>query len=135
MEDDAALRHVFFARVVDQWRAIERRMGVGGVVRVGTTPSRCPYEEIAKLFERTDRDGVIRLGPRPTVSSRHDFAPGAAVAIVDGPLRGFNGLYAGQTTRERELVLIDLLGRQTPVQSPLACSPQRNEPAGARRPA
>jgi transcription antitermination factor NusG len=37
------------------------------------------------------------------------------VAIRDGPLAGFDAIDAGQTARERELVLVNLLGRQTPV--------------------
>jgi hypothetical protein len=35
--------------------------------------------------------------------------------ITAGPFGGMSGLYAGQSTRERELILLDLLGRQTPV--------------------
>jgi transcription antitermination factor NusG len=37
------------------------------------------------------------------------------VAIASGPFAGLGGIYAGQTARERELILLDLLGRQTPV--------------------
>jgi transcriptional antiterminator RfaH len=104
-----------FVRIIDQWRALERTMGVLNVVKVGVTPSRCPDAEIAKLIDRADPDGVIRLNARPRASSRNVFAPGAQVSIAGGPLAGFSGLYAGQTARERELILIDLLGRQTPV--------------------
>jgi transcription antitermination factor NusG len=106
-----------FVRIVDQWRALERTMGVLNVVKVGTTPSRSPDDEIAKLIARSDPDGVIRLNARPMPSvSRHAFTPGAPVAIAGGPLAGFNGLYAGQTARERELILIDILGATGPVE-------------------
>ncbi len=105
----------FFARVVDQWRILERSMGVLSVVKFGTVPARCPDEEIAKLIERVGSDGVVRLPARPPQLVPRIIAPGAGVLIRDGPLAGFNGLYAGQTAGERELVLIDLLGRQTPV--------------------
>jgi transcription antitermination factor NusG len=54
----------FFVRIVDQWRVLERTMGVFNVVKNGATPSRCPDAEIAKLIERADPDGVIRLGAR-----------------------------------------------------------------------
>jgi transcription antitermination factor NusG len=37
------------------------------------------------------------------------------VKITAGPFGGMAGLYAGQSTRERELILLNLLGRQTPV--------------------
>src|SRR5580704_14028785 len=100
----------FFTRIIDQWRVIERTMGVLCVVKVGAVPSRCPDEEIAKLIERSDPDGVIRLQARPIASPRRVLAPGATVAIVDGPFRGFSGVYAGMGARERELVLLNVLG-------------------------
>ena len=60
----------FFARVEDHWRAIERALGVAGLVKFGLTPARCPDEEIAKLIARSDPDGVVRLAARPSVSMR-----------------------------------------------------------------
>jgi transcription antitermination factor NusG len=48
------------------------------------------------------------------------LAPGAAVAIAEGPFRGFTGLYAGMTAHERELVLINLLGHKRRLRSPPA---------------
>jgi transcriptional antiterminator RfaH len=106
----------FFARVIDQWRVLERSVGVVSVVKFGTTPAPCPDEEIAKLLERADPDGIIRLNARPSSSARHDFTPGAAVAVVDGALRGFDGVYVGQTARERELILLNILGASRPVE-------------------
>ena len=94
---------------------LERTLGVFNVVKNGTTPSRCPDEEIAKLIERADPDGVIRLGARPSSPSRHEFTPGATVAIAAGPFQGFSAIYSGMSGAEREIILLDLLGRQTPV--------------------
>ena len=105
----------FFVRIVDQWRVLERTMGVFGVVKNGATPSRCPDAEIAKLLERADPDGMIRLGARPTSRAAHVFEPGATVAIAAGPFQGFSAIYSGMSGAERELILLDLLGRQTPV--------------------
>jgi transcriptional antiterminator RfaH len=105
----------FFTRIIDQWRVLERTMGVLTVVKVGATPSRCPDEEIARLIARSDPDGVIRLSARPHLAQRQVIAPGATVAIVDGPFRGLEGIYAGMGARERELVLLNVLGAQRPV--------------------
>ena len=91
-------------------------MGVANVVKVGPVPSRCPDAEIAKLIARVDQDGVVRLPPRAPQPPRRIIAPGAVVAIAGGPLRGFAGLYAGQTAQERELVLINILGASRQVE-------------------
>jgi transcriptional antiterminator RfaH len=111
----------FFVRVVDRWRAIERTMGVLSVVKFGSTPARCPDEEIAALLDRADPDGVIRLSARPLASQpspRRVLEKGAPVAIAGGPFRGFAAIHTGMTAQERELVLIDLLGRKMTVAVP-----------------
>jgi transcriptional antiterminator RfaH len=105
----------FFTRIIDQWRVLERTMGVLCVVKVGAVPSKCPDEEIAALLERSDPDGVIRLRAHPLSPPRRVLVPGAKVAIVDGPFRGLEGVYAGMSARERELVLLNVLGASRPV--------------------
>ena len=107
----------FFARVVDQWRVLERTIGVLSVVKAAGLPAKCPDEEVALLIARSDADGVIRLNSclTPQTVVRRAFEPGEQVSIVDGPFRGFNGLHTGMSTRDRETVLLSLLGRQTPV--------------------
>jgi transcriptional antiterminator RfaH len=100
----------FFVRIIDQWRVLERSLGVVNVVKFGATPARCPDEEIAALIERSDRDGVIRLSARPRSPPRRVLTPGATVAIADGPFRGLSGVYAGMTAHEREIVLLNVLG-------------------------
>ena len=105
-----------------RWRAtprriLERTVGVIAVVKFGDTPGRCPHGFIAELIARTDLDGVIRLSARPPpLSTPRLIAPGATVAIADGPFRGLDAIYAGQTAHERELVLINILGASRPVE-------------------
>jgi hypothetical protein len=78
-------------------------------------PAKCPDAEVAKLLERSDRDGIIRLPARPPPLSRR-LALGAPVTIGDGPFRGLSGIHQGMSAHDRELVLINILGRQTPVE-------------------
>jgi transcriptional antiterminator RfaH len=109
----------FFVRIIDRWRVLERTMGVLNVVKFGTTPARCPDEEIAALLERSDADGVIRLSARPSrPSPRRILEKGAPVTIAGGPFRGFAAIHTGMTAQERELVLIDQLGRKTTIAVP-----------------
>jgi transcription antitermination factor NusG len=90
----------FFVRVIDQWRALERTIGVLSVVKAAGMPAKCPDEEIATLIARSDRDGVIRLSSNLTSAVvRRVYEPGAQVSIVDGPFRGFNGLHGNVDAR------------------------------------
>jgi transcription antitermination factor NusG len=96
-----------FVRVTAQWHAIIRTPGVVSLIRHNDRPARVPDEEIGKLIRRSDRDGIIRLSSPPP---RPALRPGAHVSIVSGPLAGFDAIYQGQTAREREVILMNLLG-------------------------
>ena len=106
----------FFVRIIDQWRVLERTLGVLAVVKFGTTPACCPDEEIAVLLARANL-GRERLSARPpSTSTGRVLTPGAVVAIADGPLRGLSAVYAGMSAPEREMVLLDILGGRRPVE-------------------
>jgi transcriptional antiterminator RfaH len=106
----------FFARIEGAWRKIERSLGVANVVKFGAAPAKVPDAEIARLIERADPDGVVRLAPRPPPGAiRPALTLGSKVMIPNGPLAGFDGLYAGMSAHERELVLVNILGAQRPV--------------------
>jgi transcriptional antiterminator RfaH len=103
-----------FVRIIDRWRVIERTIGVLSLVRFGDQPARCPDAEIARLLQLSDPDGVVRLGPSRE-PGRARYAAGTRVTVTGGPLKGFRGLHSGLSTREREVILLELLGRQTQV--------------------
>ena len=105
----------FFVRIVEQWRSINTGFGVLCLVRVGDCPARCPDAEIAKLKAMIDGHGYIRLPEGRGAPVKRKIAVGTNVKITAGPFGGLSGLYAGQSTRERELVLLNLLGGQRPV--------------------
>jgi transcription antitermination factor NusG len=103
-----------FVLIVDRWRSINFTFGVLNVVKTGDCPARCPDHEIANLKAMIDGNGFVRLPDQPSRSQRV-FKKGDAVKVAGGPLVGFHGIYAGQSTRQRELVLLNILGAQTPV--------------------
>jgi transcriptional antiterminator RfaH len=105
----------FFCRIVDRWRAINTTLGVLCLVRVGDCPARCPDRDIANLRAMIDGHGFVRLPETPAAPIRRKIAIGAKVKVTAGPFGGMSGLYAGQSTRERELILLNLLGGQRPV--------------------
>jgi transcriptional antiterminator RfaH len=99
-----------FVRISDRWRAIDRTVGVLGLIKFGDAPAKCPDSEIVALQGRMDAQGYIRL-PEPPRRPRRKIRLGAKVRV--GIL---TAIYAGQTPRERQLVLIELLGRQLTVE-------------------
>jgi transcription antitermination factor NusG len=104
----------FFCRIVDRWRSINSTFGVLCLVRIGDCPARCPDREIEALKAMVV-GGFVRLPEAPPPPVRRQIAVGARVRIASGFFGGMSGLYAGQSTRERELVLLNVLGGQRPV--------------------
>ena len=105
----------FFCRIVDRWRAINTTFGVLCLVRTGDCPAKCPDHEIDSLKAMIDGHGFVRLPEVLATPARRKIAIGAKVRVTGGAFGGMSGLYAGQSTRERELVLLNLLGGQRPV--------------------
>lgn len=98
-----------FVRIVDRWHSIAWSVGVMRILMAGEHPARLADEIVDEIRKREGRDGVIRFASSgPSVGSR--------VRVVTGQFRGHIGLYDGMSSRERERVLLDLLGRAVPVE-------------------
>ena len=108
-------RGYLFCRIIDRWRSINSTFGVLCLVRVGDCPAKCPDHEIDSLKAMIGGRGFVRLPDRPSTPVKRKIAIGSKVRITGGPFGGMSGLYAGQSTRERELVLLNVLGGQRPV--------------------
>jgi transcriptional antiterminator RfaH len=108
-------RGYFFAQITSSWRPISTCFGVLCLVRVGDCPSKMRDAEIEALKAMIDGHGYITLPEAPAAPAGRKIAIGAKVRITAGPFNGMSGLYAGQSTRERELVLLNVLGSQRPV--------------------
>jgi transcription antitermination factor NusG len=106
-----------FVHVVELWQPIARIHGVGGLIKFGDAPAKCPDAEIDQLRSRMDGDGVIVLPKQP---AKVRFAKGDRILVTGGPLQGVRGLHSGMSAAQREIVLIDLLGRQTRTAIPSA---------------
>jgi transcriptional antiterminator RfaH len=104
-----------FVMIADRWRAVETSFGVLALIKFGETPARVPDREIEALKAMIDGHGFVRLPDGRGSPTKRQIAIGAKVKIASGPFGGWTGLYAGQGVRDRERVLLALLGRQTPV--------------------
>jgi transcriptional antiterminator RfaH len=87
--------------------------GVSDVVRFGASYAVVADEVIAGLRSRADPlTGFHRL------NSVGSFVRGAAVRLAAGPFDGLEGIFQRQDGEERAVVLLRLLGQETPVRVP-----------------
>jgi transcriptional antiterminator RfaH len=105
-----------FVRIVDRWRSIDWTVGVLKLVSFGAEPARVPDREIETLRARMT-DGVVVLPPPPSPHKRK-IAAGTKVAVIGGPLEGLSGIHTGMTQRDREFVLLTILGSARQVAIP-----------------
>ena len=94
-------------------RGIEFARGVSHLVGFGAGPTPVPERVIAELRAREGADGLVDLDDRQGAASR--YHSGDRVRIAEGALLDSVGLFQRRLDRERVIVLLELLGRQTQV--------------------
>jgi len=99
-----------FVKTTGQWRYLLGTFGITSIIMWGQTPAIMPEREIIKLRQREDEDGMIRLAE----SIESKFKAGDTVRINSGSFSGYKGIYS-QDAAHRVSVLLDFLGRKTPV--------------------
>lgn len=97
-----------FVRIESVWYPIQSTRGVMRVLRNGNEePSRIGDLIVRKIREREVR-GIVKLPKR--------LQPGMQVRILRGTFKDFIGIYDGMNGKERERVLLELLGRKVPIE-------------------
>ena len=103
----AAARWLFpryiFVWVVDQWHELFSTIGISKVLMTGERPAHLPERWITDMKSK-ERNGLITL-------PKHRFDIGQRVVVFSGPFAGQRGMYYGQGSRQREIVLLEALGR------------------------
>ena len=104
-----------FVRWSEQWWSIAWSIGVVRLLRAGASPAKLD-ERIIDELKHAEVGGFIRL-PKPPRSKPPVKPPrGAKVRVLTGSFLNHIGLYEGQTAHQREIILLDLLGRMVPVE-------------------
>ncbi len=102
--------YVLVEMIVDDesWYVVRNTPRVTGFLGAGTTPIPVSAKDIADLMKRMDSGE-----PEFTV----DFEVGAAVKILDGPFKGFEGKVSEIDQEKGKIkVLVNMFGRDTPVE-------------------
>jgi transcriptional antiterminator RfaH len=89
----------------DNWAPIRSTLGVTSLVRFGAEPARVPDPLIDYLVSRQDAEGL------------HEWAQpalkvGGRARVVSGPLAGYEGILVAKNSRERVVILLDMVSGQ-----------------------
>ena len=89
----------------DNWSPIRSTLGVSSLVRFGAEPARVPDELVDYLQSRQNAEGLHEWAqPKLIVGER--------ARVVSGPLAGYEGILIAKSSRERVVILLDLVGGQ-----------------------
>jgi transcriptional antiterminator RfaH len=98
-----------FVRIIDRWYPVRWTAGVSRVIMSGEQPARLE-DKIVEAIKRREVRGFVKLDPPKKLKV------GAQVRVLRGSFEGQIGIYAGMSRQQRERILLDLLGRKTPVE-------------------
>lgn len=100
--------YMFTRSLQGRWRALLSTEGVCNLLMSAPErPAELPDHQV-EAIRACEVGGLVQL-------SQSKFQPGQKVRSTSGPLRGMEGLYAGQRDRDRVRVLMDILGRRCAV--------------------
>jgi transcriptional antiterminator RfaH len=92
-----------FVWIEGQWQRLFGTIGVSTVLMNGQVPAKLPDDFVSGMKAR-EHHGLIEL-------KRSLFNRGQQVQVTGGLLAGQRGIYQGQTSRQREIILLETLGR------------------------
>jgi transcriptional antiterminator RfaH len=92
-----------FVWITDHWWQLFSTFGVNHMLMNGDQPAHLPDGYVDQMKAR-EINGLIVL-------SKHRFHKGQDVHVTGGLFVGKHGIYQGMTSRQREVILLDALGR------------------------
>jgi transcriptional antiterminator RfaH len=107
----ALFARYLFVRIESAWHAINSTPGISCLLLDGgMKPITVGEKVISELRSREDHNGFVIL------PKKEKFKVGQQVKVVSGQFQGQLALYDGMTSRQRERVLLQLLGQYVPVE-------------------
>ncbi len=95
-----------------RWRSIHGTVGVSRLVCHGETPAPVPTGIVERIQESEDDKGWIVLRPEKSLQK------GQKVEISQGPFADLMGTFEALDSKERVIVLLNLLGREVRARVP-----------------
>lgn len=97
------------------WSAIRSTRGVAGLVRFNDYPTIVPNELVESLLSQVDKSNTLDK----TLTEKTLFKAGDRVRIDGGSFNGLEAIVQAQTSEERVIILLDLLGKSHPLAIPV----------------
>jgi transcription antitermination factor NusG len=94
-----------FCRATDLWGSIKNAIGVKTVLMQGDAPARLP-DNLIELWRCQEVAGLVQLPDPPR------FKIGERLIVLSGSLKNRVVIHAGMSAKNREMVLIEMLGAQ-----------------------
>lgn len=93
---------------IDDWGPIRSTRGIQGIVKFGLSPAKVDDAIIKEIRARENdlSERTINLGK---------LKVGQPVTIRKGPFDGLEGIFTTYSGEERVIILLDYLGKQTPL--------------------
>lgn len=103
-------RYLFIqlSQITDNWAPIRSTLGVSAMVRFSGYPAKVPMELINTLMKNEDESGLHRIHST-------ELKEGNSVQVLEGPFTGYQGIYQAQTSTDRAVILLDVVGKHTRV--------------------
>jgi transcriptional antiterminator RfaH len=101
-----------FCRIIDRWYSARWTIGVTRILMDSERPARVP-DAIIEAIRKQEVGGFVKL-PKQDNEKR----PGEKVKIIRGSFEGQIAIWEGMSGKERERVLLELLGQMVPVELP-----------------
>jgi transcriptional antiterminator RfaH len=99
-----------FIRLADRWYSVMWTAGVVRLLMSGDQPAKLPEDVVTQIRKR-EHGGFVKLPIQR-------LKKGQKVRIVRGSFEGQIALYEGMSGKDRERVLLNLLGQKVPVELP-----------------
>ncbi len=93
---------------VDDWGPVRSTRGVAGIVKFGAQPAKVEDSLIDEIKTREKVWGEQTI-------DRGKFKKGQAVTVTKGPFAGLDAVFASYNGEQRVIVLLNILGNQTPL--------------------
>ncbi len=95
----------------DNWLPIRSTIGVSRIVHFDFIPAQVPDAIVSTLLQNEDESGLQCV---------HDagYQAGDAIRVVDGPIKGYQGIFMAETSQERVVILLNMIGKQSKLTIP-----------------